>query len=366
MGVNALEVRRRVMMAQPHEAVASGAVASFRTDVISPLPLEFDLLPIQEGTGDPSPENVRPITGHDGFTRVRTGKNLFGGDKWLTTGQGTVDLENRTVSGGNNSGTTIPKLSVFTKYKANTQYTFIVDFSTTATNGRPGYRFVYTDGTFENLKDEVTEAKTRRVSVFSSNASKTLKYINGTAFSGTKTFYVDGCGIFEGVLTAQQFEAYKGTSIETTFPTPPGTVYGGHVVDNGDGTGTLTVDTAFISTTWGDIGNATEYTDNIRKRMLLSVADNKNKRGDAVCNVAPTKTTGIGYDLVQMVIHESNSYVYITLPKNTASDTPVQIVYYIATPQTYTLSLDAIQSLIGQNNVWVDNADSVSVEYWGH
>jgi hypothetical protein len=35
------------------------------------------LEPVQEGNGDPSPENVRPITGHTGVELTRTGKNLF-------------------------------------------------------------------------------------------------------------------------------------------------------------------------------------------------------------------------------------------------------------------------------------------------
>lgn len=351
MGMNALEVRRRVMLAQPHEAVAVGAVASFRTDVLSPLKMSFDLLPIQAGTGDPSPENVRPITGHDGFTRTGTGKNLFDGE-YTNCGI--------TATGGVYSISNSDSRVAVIPCKPNTTYTatkiegsnrFIICSADT-------YPVVGTQLTnYYNSPIEGTESKS-----FTTNGSAKYIVIGVTTSSAKEEPKMQ----VELGSTASDFEPYTGTSYSTTFPTPPGTVYGGHVRDNGDGTGTLTVDTAFISTTWGDIGNATEYTDNIRKRMTLPVADNKDKRGDAVCNVAPTTTTGIGYDRVQMVIHESNSYVYITLPKNTASDTPVQIVYYIATPQTYTLSMNAIQSLIGQNHVWVDNADEVSVEYWGH
>ena len=47
-------------------------------------------------------------------------------------------------------------------------------------------------------------------------------------------------------------------------------------------------------------------------------------------------------------------------------DNPTQIIAELETPIEYTLSLTAIQSLIGQNNIWVDNSDSVAVEYWGH
>jgi len=42
--------------------------------------LTVELLPIQEGTGTPSPSNVRPITGHDSVTVTDRGKNLLPND----------------------------------------------------------------------------------------------------------------------------------------------------------------------------------------------------------------------------------------------------------------------------------------------
>lgn len=56
----------------------SGEIVSFETDsenVFSKL--QVDLEPIQEGSGDPSPSNVRPIRGHSGVDVNVGGKNLF-------------------------------------------------------------------------------------------------------------------------------------------------------------------------------------------------------------------------------------------------------------------------------------------------
>ena len=39
--------------------------------------LVAEIVPIQSGSGDPAPDNVRPITGHPEVNVVRTGKNLF-------------------------------------------------------------------------------------------------------------------------------------------------------------------------------------------------------------------------------------------------------------------------------------------------
>lgn len=56
----------------------SGEIVSFETDsenVFSKL--QVDLEPIQEGSGDPSPSNVRPIRGHGGVDVNVRGKNLI-------------------------------------------------------------------------------------------------------------------------------------------------------------------------------------------------------------------------------------------------------------------------------------------------
>lgn len=66
MGNNLMAMRRRVMMAQPHEEKAEGAVASFVTNLIKPLQVTCTLSPVQSGSGDPSPSNIRPISGWTG------------------------------------------------------------------------------------------------------------------------------------------------------------------------------------------------------------------------------------------------------------------------------------------------------------
>src|SRR5574344_281039 len=56
----------------------SGEVVSFETDSEDIFTkLQVDLEPTQEGSGDPSPSNVRPIRGHGGVDVNVSGKNLF-------------------------------------------------------------------------------------------------------------------------------------------------------------------------------------------------------------------------------------------------------------------------------------------------
>lgn len=55
MGVSALELRRRVLMAQPHKERKTGGIVSFKTHVPQVLDVAVPLSPVQAGTGDPYP-----------------------------------------------------------------------------------------------------------------------------------------------------------------------------------------------------------------------------------------------------------------------------------------------------------------------
>ena len=50
--------------------------------------------PVQEGTGDPSPENIRPITGFTGLTVKRIGKNFIPIEEKITTSFGVTFTQN--------------------------------------------------------------------------------------------------------------------------------------------------------------------------------------------------------------------------------------------------------------------------------
>lgn len=73
-----MDYRRKIIANSPHLSSASGAVATFSDGADLPLKsLNVDIEPVQSGSGDPSPDNVRPIIGRDGVKVTRIGKNLF-------------------------------------------------------------------------------------------------------------------------------------------------------------------------------------------------------------------------------------------------------------------------------------------------
>lgn len=71
--------KQRFKANQPYLQTASGSVASFQTALKAPLKeCKVYFEPVQEGSGDPSPENIRPISGWTGLEIYTAGKNLFG------------------------------------------------------------------------------------------------------------------------------------------------------------------------------------------------------------------------------------------------------------------------------------------------
>lgn len=95
----------------------SGSVVSFETNVNAPLrDLKVSIEPVQSGSGDPSPDNLRPISGRTGLTLYHSGADtsdydelavswqsqagtIYGGVLDVTTGLLTVDRVLATLDG---------------------------------------------------------------------------------------------------------------------------------------------------------------------------------------------------------------------------------------------------------------------------
>lgn len=84
----------------PSVTVGPSAVASFTSKKAVPIQsLIVNIEPVQTGSGDPSPDNVRPITGFSSVGVTRTGVNIWDevwevGSIGNSTGQNTDDANN--------------------------------------------------------------------------------------------------------------------------------------------------------------------------------------------------------------------------------------------------------------------------------
>ena len=150
MGVSALELRRRVLMAQPHKERKTGGIVSFNTHVPQVLDVSVPLSPVQAGTGDPYPPGGginlidvadRTITLNDlYYVDVPTNFQLTAGETYTLSVDVTSTLEPFSVSVG--CGVNSYTKDITSKYNNNNGHITLTFTPTEAQlEGRP-YLFI--------------------------------------------------------------------------------------------------------------------------------------------------------------------------------------------------------------------------------
>lgn len=152
------------------------------------------------------------------------------------------------------------------------------------------------------------------------------------------------------------------TTYSITFPAAAGTVYGG----------TLDVTTGELTVNWAmvDLGTLTWYTAASQRitRFRAPVIGIKqigspNVLGAIVCSSYATKTANQTYTgSLGISLQQNANDVYIYDPQKEAFSAAdfksamsgVQLVYELATPQTYQLTPTEVTLLLGENNIWSD------------
>lgn len=142
------------------------------------------------------------------------GTNLFGGLAFanavisaVTSNSAGINSSDRTLWLSSSSYT--DNKCIYSDFKENTQYTFFVkgsnrnsDYST-VTN----LKLLYTDGSYSNIS--FTQSGS---TVFVSKKDSTIAGLYTIYFAGTSIIYYEDFGIFEGVLTLEDFEPYVGNA----------------------------------------------------------------------------------------------------------------------------------------------------------
>lgn len=208
---------------------ASGAVASF-SDGADNVPLKSCIVqvePVQEGSGDPSPENVRPISGFTGVEVQRTGVNVWD-EEWELGGYAGANGTPWEISDRIRSKTTnyIP-IKPSTAYFNNCSYVVY---------------FFYYDGSKVYLS--YTNIQSKAVFTTPTNAY----YMRFFVIPPYGTTYNHDISI-NYPSTDHDYHAYTGNSYNISWETEAGTVYGG-ILDVT--TGELVVDRANIASYNGE------------------------------------------------------------------------------------------------------------------
>lgn len=302
---NLIPEAEKIMSAYPTDT-ASGSIASF-ADGADGIPLKSCIVrvePVQAGSGDPSPENVRPISGWTGMQLTASGKNLFNKNNYLFY-NGYPDGNYKVVS---NYAHTI----VYIPCAPNTTYT--VNRQRTVTNERFHVYWsdkIPTEGA--QLHGRVAASTSGTVGSWmplTITTGETARYLVLWAWWANSVNPEDTLQIELG-NSATEYESFKGASYPITFPTSAGTVYGAYVDVTG---GELVVDRAQIASYNGET-------------------------------------------LPSTWISDRDVYASGTTPTIGA-----QVVYELAEPIHYPLTPTEIKTLLGQNNVWADTGDT-EIEY---
>ena len=221
-----------------------------------------------------------------------------------------------------------------------------------------------------------------------------IRINNGTEISGTITFkpmirlstvaddtfqpYSNICPITGhtglNVYVSPTQDIADATVYPISWNTEAGTVYGGTLDVT---TGLLTVNTQGTSLTGGFVaaGNGTFYQEAVFTSLPPTTAsvfessyfETKNTNasdGTAEAILTPEKLCFqiIGANVRIMVY--TTAFASVSDFNTALSTKPLDIVLSLATPQTYQLTRQQVNSLLGQDNVWHDANGDTSVEYY--
>lgn len=302
---------------------------------------KVNITPKQSGTGTPSPTNVRPISGWESVNVTITDRNLA---DYTTFTSGYI-ASNGDVNSA--EATTQEKVSDYIEIEAGSEY----NFSATVRNSEAKWIGI---GIYDSNKSFI-----KRVGGLKGNGEVTSQALTASDTTGAKYVRVS----FRSYGIAEQVSLTKDTTTTTTTVNLGRTVYGGtlDVVS-----GVLTVDRAMVtfngSETWAlnATGGVTRFSTISKLSDAMFVTGGRSPIVSDSLEYAPTANP-VGHGFIYGLADKAQFFVIVdqsitTVTQFTAwlADNPITIVYELLQPQTYTLTGQEIETLLGENTIWAD------------
>ena len=365
---------------------SSGDIASF-TDGGNGLlvkSLIANITPKQSGSGDPSPSNVRPISGYSEVVTSRVGKNLLKVNEYANVRQ--YGLFNYALGDSSIAFNQLPPTQhwpnlwiSFDGIPTGTPITFSGTYTNPNSGATPNIALGYVDPNDANFSTYADITK----KTISTTGSGTFS-LTGTIPDGklcalrmtpsnsndasmvTQVFKVEEMQIELG-STVTAYEPYNGTTYTTSLGQ---TVYGGTLdVVSGKLVSDMATPIDLGSLEWRRDSNSgtyyfyatlstpCAYAYNTPESQLKVTALPYSYKGTSGWAYMGNKTYGFTYNTIRI---RDDSYTDPTSFK--ASLTNVTFSYGVATPIEVTLTPTQVNTLLGQNNIFADSG-SVEVEY---
>lgn len=350
------------------EFTESGAVVTCNPVENYPLGVVSNITPIQAGSGDPTPSNVRPITAHTSATVTRCGENMLDINRLLEATGWAVD-ENGVYYG--NTQALYRKFRHDTTdgflkgcFKTNTRYTIMLEAKNslataeaTKTTIMPWVK--YTDGSSDGFGNKTYNYT---VTTFVTAANKTVEKI-GVTYSSIGTDYIKQFTVCEGEVATT--EPYRANNYTAEFGQ---NVYAGNF-DWSTGVLTLThecvtftgKENSWVQYSDSAIVNYTFFTNSESAYYLGGWSSHSDPKKDDVSMRIINAGGGVRvgnmttfWGLADNTVETWKSY----LQAQVAAGTSVQVVNKLKTPITVQLTPQEILSLGGVNTVQSDTGDT--------
>ena len=310
-----------------------------------PLGVVANWEPTQAGSGEPSPDNIRPISGRDAVSVERCGENLI---KYPAAGKTngieiTVDGSKLTVKGTCPSGTSIKSDAV---YCPDGKYTLSSDVLI------PAGAYI---SAYIKIEKLLLNKDHRNATGKLSGNVQMLLYLE----AGTYDFAVQ-VSLVPGTTAPSAYTPYRGDTLALALPS---TIYGGTVdAVTGDGAETWKLTTLDGTEAWG-INVMYLY-------LRLGLPGNQQKYG--LCShfiyryAYADDNIFVDSGGVWLGKKMTDKYTVDTwksyLAAQYAAGTPVQIAYKLAEPVPFQATGNGpIMPIPGETNTVMTDADSVTV-----
>ena len=333
--------------------------------------------PTQEGSGDPSPDNIRPISGRDSVTVTRCGGNVI---EFLSTNDSNEDVKiavdaekNITLNGALTRGANIIIGMCRLHWVAGKTYTMYVKKVGGSASLGSGDDITFAYSLFTQDYNRYFRGDTRSTNLNAYIASD-------AALAETELVFMLQCWRANTVFNNFKFqiEIVPGTTAPTTYTpyigqtttlTLPRTIYGGTVdAVTGEGLGMWKLLTLDGTEPWNAVGSGdTLYF----QSTSISIGTRVLSRGD-YCTTFPIASVSSSNTVQGVSGWKTSLYLRWStfadvaalksyLAAQYAAGTPVQVCYKLATPTPITATgAQPISALSGVNTVLTD-ADNVTV-----
>lgn len=331
-------------------------IASFTDGSDLPMPkLEVAIEPVQEGSGDPSPENVRPIIGWDEVDVTRTGKNLLSLAMFDNNSYFTINGDGSVTQLQNDGRSELAMSKLFLKKGT---YTF-------SRSQAVGLYYIY------SMHDGVITwyiqngSGTSRTFTLDNDDELYIKVsVGGT--SGSYPFTANY--MIEKGDEATIFEKFNGHTYTLDLG---GTRYGGKV-DLVSGVMTITHEIKKVNTlNWyylqntfytSSVGISADGSPDINSDFVCSFAKSVNKEWSQLSNNECTLRKNLYSQGYYSLCVKNTEYSDATDFKNSLDSTS-EITFPLATPLTIQLTPTQVKSLQGINNVFADSGNILDLSY---